>query len=180
MANAILKTPPGTLTFAHLFKPAPVMQGSTGDPQHEVTLVLKPAAQKTAEYKALVAAVDEATNELATELKVKPSQLRSPFRDGSERSEKYAGFEDGDVFFAAKSKFKPEVFNENNELVTDPDAVFAGQEGRLAVAIKKYNYNGNRGIGFYLQGVKITDSDKPRLDGRPSGASLWGDDDAAF
>lgn len=171
MAQELYTTPKGTLLYTHVFKPATAMDGGEG--KFEITVALPPEALKTAEYAALKKAVDEKIDSYAKELKVKPAALRSPLRDNDERHEKYPDtYLEGGVFFSAKSKFKPAVVDGGKRPITDEEAVWMGQEGRVRVSVYGYNISGNKGVGLGLSAVQVTDANKERIGGGDGAAGF--------
>ena len=172
MAAEKLRTPIGTFLYTHLFEPARAMGGGEG--KYETTLVLDAAALKTAEYAAIEKAVDALRAELARETKTTLANIKSPLRDNSEREEKAPEvYTEGGKFLSAKTKFQPTVVDRAKRPITDPDAVFGGQQGRLVVSPFKYNTNGNKGVSFSLDAVQVTDSDRERVGGGGAAVSLF-------
>src|SRR3954470_10902991 len=96
-------TPPGMLSFPHLFVPKPIVAG--GEPRYSLVLVFDQAAQALPEYRALKTAVAAAIDAKWGNGKSKDAafvrKLRLPFRDAGEKT-KYAGYEQGFRFISAQ------------------------------------------------------------------------------
>ncbi len=164
-----LITPFGILSFPTLFVPRAPVEGA--EPRYSLTLVFDKVQQATAEYKTLRDAVAACAREKWGN-KV-PSNLRSPFRDASEKD--YAGYEDGFIFINAWTKTAPGLVGPNREDIHDPNDIWAGQLARASVKPFAYDTSGNRGIGLSLQNVQIGKFDMPRLDGRVAASKAFDD-----
>lgn len=161
-----LRTPEGMLSFPHLFVAKPVVVG--GEPRFSLSLVFDKAAQGSDLFKALKRAVADAIEERFGPGKSKDTgfvkRLRLPFRDATEK--KYAGYDAGKVFISAWTKTKPGLVDGNLQDVTAPSDVWAGQTARATVTAFAYDQGANKGVGFMLNNVQITNADMPRMDGR--------------
>jgi hypothetical protein len=169
----LLKTPPATLCFPHLFVPrAPALNA---EPRYSCLLLFDQAAQEMPAYKALRQGVLEAVQiKHGAKAKELLKQLRLPFRDAGEKE--YNGFEPGMIFIQPWSKTdKPQVIDRNGNDILIPGDVFAGQLVRAAVRPFYYENTGNKGVSFGLHSIQIIDADKPRLDGRQSAKSVFDD-----
>jgi len=157
---AKITTPIGILSFPQVFQPKAPVEGA--EPRYSLNIVFDAEAQKTKEFKALVAAVEE---EAKTFFGGKvPSNWRNPIRDAGEKE--YAGYNAGDKYISAWSKSKPGIIGPRLEEIDMPDEVFAGQRVRATIRPFGYNQAGNKGVGLGLLNVQIAKKDMPRLDGR--------------
>lgn len=98
----------------------------------------------------------------------RPSNLRSPFRDGNtegrgEDGELWAGFEDM-IFIRVSSKFKPGVVDQKVRPILDPEKVYSGCYVRAQVHAYTYSNMGNKGVSFGLDNVQFVKDGEP-LDG---------------
>lgn len=172
-----LITPKGVLTFPTLFKPRAQAEGA--EPRYSVNILFDPAAQKSAEYAALKAAVKAAVVKTWGQDKfndrVFMGRLRSPFRDAAEKQ--YEGYQAGWIFISAWSKQQPGVVDGRLQDMTESE-VWSGQIGRLEVNPFTYQQQGNIGVSFGLNNVQITKPDAPRLDGRKQASAVFATDDA--
>lgn len=159
---AKVMTPVGILSFPNLFTARAPAEGA--DPRFSINILFDETAQKTQEYKNLVAAIDACAKEFF-QGKV-PANLHRPLRDASEKD--YNGYQEGWTFIAPWSKQRPGLIGPNKEEIDLPEQVFAGQKVRATVVPFGYNHLGKKGIGLGLQNVQIVKFDMPRLDGRSS------------
>lgn len=154
------QTPMFRASFPWLFEPQPPMEGSQGEPKYSVVMLFDEAARKTPEFKAMKDLANAAIREKWGDKP--PSNLRNPFRDGSEKSE-LDGYE-GMVFVSASSKMQPGVVNGRLQRIiskeVDPDGFYAGCYARATVTAYAYDKAGNKGVAFGLQNVqKIKDGE---------------------
>lgn len=163
----IIQTPIGILSYPHLFKARPVMEG--GEPRFSCNLIFDEIAQKSAEYMALrKLANDTALEFFGTRMK-DPNfarRLRAPFRSCVDRANTKGYDVPNGMFIAPWSKTQPKVVGPDTHEITVPTDVFAGQRARVQVNAFAYENAGNVGVSFGLQAVQITKRNMPRLDGR--------------
>jgi hypothetical protein len=160
-ARKSLTTPPGILSFPAIFearKPAP-----NAEPRFSIVLIFDEAAQKTPEFIALKNAAGAAAKAEWPGDKM-PSNLRSPFRKGEEKT--YAGYGPGKIFISAWSKSKPGIVDAGLNEILVPGDVWAGMLARATVTPFAYSNSGNVGVAFGLNNIQIIRKDMPRLDGR--------------
>jgi len=136
-------TPEFRVSFPHVFK-AHAFQDQ--EPKFRLTMLFDKAADLSAmKQLASNAAVEKWGKKI-------PADLRSPFRDGSEK-EDLEGYE-GMVFINATSKQKPGVVDENVQDIMDETEFYAGCYARATVTAYAYDAMGNRGVSFGLQNVQ--------------------------
>ena len=147
-------TPPGTLSFCQtLFEKDEKGKFSTA-------IVFKPGT----DLGELEALVSKAMEELAPK-DVNRKALRNPLaRDGAEKEHLGGPYVEGAKFFTAKTNFKPQVIDGDQNPIFDRDDVYAGCTGRLLVHCYYYDRDGNKGIGFGLDGVQKM-GEGERIDG---------------
>ena len=163
-----MKTPIGVLSFPTLFVARSAVVGQ--EPRFSLNLLFSPEVQKTAEYRALDAAMRAAaTEKWGANV---PRGLRSPRRTAGDKD--YAGYEPGWTYIAPWSKMKPRVLN-NDMLDMVPEDVWAGQHARAFIKFFAYDTSGNKGVACRLDGVHITSQNQPRLDGRRDMAEVFND-----
>ena len=97
---------------------------------------------------------------------VQTQQLRSPIRDGDQKSMDENGTVDktnfyyGNFFLRAKSKWEIPIVNTYNEEITDPNEVYGGCIVRAYVQFFAYDFMGNRGVSAGLRAIqKVSDGD---------------------
>lgn len=153
-------TPVGMLSFPAIFeakKPA-----DNAEPRFSIVLIFDEQAQKTPEYLELrKAAAACAKAEWGDK---RPNNLKSPFRDGEEKT--FTGYGPGKTFITAWSKTKPGVVDGSLHEIHAPSDVWAGQLVRATVSPFAYSKNGNNGVSFGLNNIQVVKKDMPRLDGR--------------
>lgn len=168
-------TPQGTLAFPFLAKPRPGLNG--GEDKYSCILIFSPAAQATPEFKAMRAAVNEAAVKKfgADKMNTKAfaEKVRLPFRKGDEMSDKYAGFDDADVWVNFSTKDRPKVLDGSLQEMMPAD-VWAGQLARAAVSAFGYDVSGNRGVSLGLNHLQVTKRNMPRIDGRVAAEKSFG------
>lgn len=162
MSNKLI-TPEARLSFPNLFVPKAGMDG-VGEPKYSAVLLFPKNADLSALKEAARAAIAEKWGDK------KPANLRSPFRDGSEKD--LDGYADC-IFVTVSSKQKPGVVDENVQPILDPNTIYAGCYVRASVRAYAYEKNGNRGVAFGLQNIQ-----KMR-DGQPFGNFSKPEDDFA-
>lgn len=174
MGTRSVLTPPGICSFLNLVTPRPIVDG--GEPKYGFTLIFDKAAQKRPEFRELEKAIDEALRQKwPTKL---PPGLRSPFRDGAEKAEKFEGYHPGDIFISPSSKDKPGCVDAQRQDIIDFSEVYAGWTARANVRPFAYDKGGNRGCGLFLDNVQFLRPGK-RLDGRKAASESFPDDEAA-
>lgn len=165
--NAIL-TPVGVASFVNLKEARSVVQGQ--DPRFSINLIFDEAAQKTAEYKALLDAIANVTKDKWGN-KV-PSNLRGPIRDGAEKENQYTGYRKGVVFINPWTKERPGVVDAGRNEIIDLSTVYAGMYARAFVRPFAYDSGSNKGISLLLDAVQFV-KDGERLDGRKSASQMF-------
>ena len=118
---------------------------------------------KTADLKEMQAAYEAAVKEKWGNKK--PANLRSPFRDGSEKeSPEY----EGKIFvtFRASEDRKPQVVGPSLAQITqDSGEFYAGCYAKVSYSCYAYDKQGNKGVAFSLGNIQKVRDGEP-LDGR--------------
>jgi hypothetical protein len=144
----VVLTPPFRVSFPSLFK-ATSYEG--GEPKYSVVAIFDKKmddAQKKL-YADMAAIAREAAE--AKWGKNLPKNLRSPFRDGTEKD--MEGYGPGVVFCTLSSKMPPGVIGRNKERLAEAD-VYAGCFARATVVAYAYDQRGNRGVAFGLNNLQ--------------------------
>jgi hypothetical protein len=81
-----------------------------------------------------------------------PKNLRSPFRDGSERADT-PGYDDC-IFISASSKNQPGLVNQKRQPILNERDFYAGCYARAEVLAFAYDKAGNKGVSFSLQNIQ--------------------------
>ncbi len=175
-----VKTPPGLLSFPHLFVPRSPARGV--DARYSIALLFDPAAQKRPEFKALKDAVFDVIAEQWGDNKAKDAKfiatLRLPWSDAG--SKDYEGYVAGHLVIQPWSKDKPGLIDVSGADILAPADVWAGQIARAFVNPFAYENSGNKGVSLGLQHVQILKADMPRIDGRKSAKDAFDDDLSEF
>lgn len=155
MGEAISRilTPEFRVSFPKVFKAEAFQEGQ--EPKYSIVMLfpkkMSPVMQKLFDQmKALAAATAKA--KWGDKM---PKNLRSPFRDGSEKD--LPGYEDV-IFVSASSKIKPGLVNENAEPLLGPEEFYPGCYAHAYVTCFAYDMAGNRGVSFGVSTIqKIKD-----------------------
>ena len=166
-------TPPGIISWPHLFQPRPVVVG--GEPRFSVTLILDKPAQAHEQWTKIRRQVAKVIDERWGNGKCKDQafvrSLRMPWMDCANKSQ-YGGFAvPGGIYINPWSKQKPNVFDRRVSPILDPLDVWAGQMAILSINVWAYQQSANRGVSMSLNNVQIIRTDGPRLDGRSTTGS---------
>lgn len=166
MADSV-KTPYGILSYPNLQTPRPAVEG--GDPRYSCVIIFDEEAVKSETFKQMKAAAAQAVREKWGENP--PKNLRSPFRQCSEKDA--APFTDhpNGIFISTWSKQRPGVVGPDLEEILSADEVWAGQIVRASVRFFAFDVSGNRGVGCGLGNLQIVKPNMPRIDGRKSAKS---------
>jgi hypothetical protein len=149
-----VQTPEARLSFPNLFQPKSYLEGQ--EPKYSCTLLF---SDKT-KLQALRDAVDQAKADKWGPKEKWPKNLRSPFRDGNEKSE-LQGYENC-IFITASSKQPPGVVNQRVEYITEKSGgIYAGCYVRATINAYAYDTAGNRGVAFGLQNIQKTRDGQP-------------------
>lgn len=145
-------TPEFRVSFPHVFKPNAFVNPKTGEsqePKFRLVMLFDKKADLTALKKARVAAIREKWGDDKAKW---PKNLRSPFRDGSEKSD-MEGYE-GKIFVSASSKQKPGLVNQQVQAIISEDEFYAGCYARATLFAYAYDAMGNKGVAFGLQNIQ--------------------------
>jgi hypothetical protein len=149
-ANVI--TPEFRVSYPSVFQPSSMDEKS--EKKYGITMLIP----KNVDIKPLRDLMMAAVIEKWPDAAKRPKGLRSPIRDGEEKSDKegYAGH----WFIAARNSTKPSVVDQNVQPILDQSLFYAGCYARASITAFAYDRNGNRGVAFSLQHVqKIRDGE---------------------
>lgn len=167
-----LITPPGTASYAFVWKPQPSMTVGQ-EPKFAITLVVSKKVDLEPLKNACRTAAIKKFGDKADKL-IRIGKIKLPFRDGDEEREDdelYAG----KIFFAAKSNQQPRVVDEDLQPITDQFEFYSGCKCRISVWPYGYDVNGNKGVAFSLNNVQKL-GDGERLSGRQAPEDEFGED----
>lgn len=146
------------LSYVHIFEKATFGDGKDG--KYSVSVLVPKTDTATLDK------LKKAINAAAAEGKTKkwggkmPRNFHSPLRDGDEErpdDEAYKGM----MFFNASSNRRPGVVDADLQAIMDPEQVYSGCWGRVAVNMYPYAVNGNNGVSAGLNNVqKLEDGER--------------------
>lgn len=173
-----LTTGIGTFSFPRLFA-SKAGTNDKGDTIYDVQFII-PKTQKE-DVRAILLAIKKVGEAKWGD---KWKQVRTPLRDGDREKDELT--EDGSTkgekyperlgcyFLNARTQRPVGVVDRQRVPITDPDAVYSGAKGKIAVQFYPYSQAGNHGIGVSLNGVqKIADGESIGGGGRPSVESMF-------
>lgn len=99
-----------------------------------------------------------------------PKKIRSPFRDGEERSDT-DGYENC-IFVTASSKTQPGLVNRQLKPILDEEEFYAGCYARAEIIAFAYDTKGNKGVGFALQNIQKLEDGEP-FSGRKDASEVF-------
>lgn len=147
-------TAPFRASFPALFEPTSMYENQ--EKKYEVTMLFPRETDLKLLKKIAKAAIKEKwKNE-------RPSNLKIPFRKGSEKPS-LEGYDDV-IFAKASSKRKPKIIDQRKQPVTDPEKIYPGIWLRAVVNAYCYDTAGNKGVSFGLQHVQIVRDDESFFD----------------
>lgn len=135
------------LSFAHIFQPAPDLNGND---KYSASLIIPKKSQTANRLKQAIA-------DMLADPEIKKNlgkgNIRNPLRDGDEKDdEAYAD----SYFINAKSNpdHKPKVLDKDRQEVVDPSEVYSGCYVQAVVSLYPYNKGVNKGIGVSLLAIR--------------------------
>lgn len=158
-----INTPKFRVSYPNVFKPK--RNELNGKDEYSVVALFP----KAADIKVLKEAAQKAIIERWGPDKTKwPTNLRSPFRDQSERAKEVdgkrilpAGHEEGAIFLNLKSSQRPGVVDQNVQDIIDESQFYAGCWARASVNAYAYDQKGNRGVSFGLGNIQKVAEGEP-------------------
>jgi hypothetical protein len=172
-----LTTGLGTLSFPHVFVQTK-SKNDKGEDVYDIQFII-PKSQRD-DVRALLIAIKKVGE---AKWGANWKKVRTPLRDGD--AEKDELTEDGSTkgdkyperlgcyFLNARSTKPVGVYDRQRNPINDPDAIYGGCKGKIAVTFYPYSTSGNHGIGVGLNGVqKIADGESFGTS-RPSVESMF-------
>lgn len=185
MANATPKdlrlnitTGVGIISFPHVFKTT-AETSDDGSPIYSIQLLIPKSDKETLrEILGAIKKVAEARwgsnwRSVRNPLRDGDAEADDIGDDGKTKREKYPE-RLGHYFINAKTYKPVGVYDRKRELITDPEEVYPGCKGKLAVLVKTYGNAGNNGVHLMLNGVqKVADGEPLAGGARPDVVSMF-------
>lgn len=161
-------TPSGKVNFPSVFE-----QDDKG--KFSLMLVFKKDQTDSAEFKGMVAALNEAAQERfeveSYKDKFKGKELNSPWKT----SDHYDFLEEDEIAVRLKSKFKPQIVDADGQTyLTDDEGFYSGCIARATYVATAYDQDGNRGVSFQLNNLQKTGVGKRFAGSRKAAADEFG------
>ncbi len=169
MANVM--TPEFRVSFPNVFKPK--MNDLSKVEEYSLVALFPKGADLTKLKLEAQAAITKKWGEDKTKW---PANLRTPFRDQSERAKDGKlplGYEEGAIYLNLKAKQRPGIVDDKVQDIIDEREFYAGCWARATLNAYAYDQKGNRGVSFGLGNIQ-----KLR-DGEPLGGRTRPEDDFA-
>lgn len=155
-------TPEFRLCFPALFEPKSFDTDTSQNANAKYSMVM--VFPKSADISALKEAATAAILAKWPDKASRPKNLKSPFRDGSEK-EDWEGFGSETIFIAASTKSRPGIVDQKRQPIFDSNEIYAGCYCRATIVPWAYDKAGNRGVSFWINNVqKLRDGES--LSGR--------------
>ena len=147
--NPRVVTGKARLSYAYLFKPQDKGDGKT--PKYSVSIIIPKTDKETIAN--IQKAFEEAKANSASYFGgTVPKLLKGGLRDGDAEKEDAAYAHS--MFINANSVKKPNVVDADMQPILDPDEVYSGCYGRVAIEFYPYNAEGSKGIACGLGNVQ--------------------------
>lgn len=172
-----LTTGIGTLSFPHLFA-SNANKNDKGETVYDIQIIIPKSQREDArEILKAIKTVGEAKwganwKKVRTPLRDGDAEKDELTEDGSTKGDKYPE-RLGCYFLNARSTKPVGVFDRQRTPITDPDAIYGGCKGKIAVTFYPYSTSGNHGIGVGLNGVQKIADGEAFGGGRPSVESMF-------
>ena len=140
-------TPEFRVSFPHVFKAHTGFEGQ--EAKYSLTMLFDKKADLT-KMKAAVAAA--ATEKWGSDKTKWPKGLRTPFRDGDEKSD-LQGYENT-IYVATSSKQRPGLVDQSVAPIISESEFYAGCYARATLTAFAYDKVGNKGVSFGLQNIQ--------------------------
>jgi len=167
----------GTLSFPHVFAQT-ASTNDKGETTYDIQFIIpKTQREDVREILRAIKTVGEA------KWGANWKKVRTPLRDGDKEAEDLT--EDGSTmgdeyperlgcyFLNARSTKPVGVYDRQRNPINEPDTLYGGCKGKIAVTFYPYSTSGNNGIGVGLNGVQKISDGEPFGNARPSVDSMF-------
>lgn len=172
-----LTTGIGTLSFPHVFA-STASKNDKGETTYDIQIIIpKTQREDLREILRAIKAVGEAKwgaqwKKVRTPLRDGDAEKDELTEDGTTKGEKYPE-RLGCYFLNARSTRPVGVYDRQRNPINEPDAIYGGCKGKIAVTFYPYSNSGNHGIGAGLNGVQKIADGEAFGGGRPSVESMF-------
>ncbi len=171
------KSPPGVLSFPHLFTPKPRAQGRP--PEYSLSLIFSPKDMDHKNWQAMKQAIyDAAADEFGADKVKDPRFMQTldlPIREAEKKN--YEGYLPGHKYISAWCKEAPQVIDRERLRIVDQSRVFAGQRAVISGRAFGWTNSDKKGVSLFLEHVWIVNENMPRIDGRKAAHERFADDE---
>ena len=147
---------PCRISYAHLIE-------TDKNDNYSVSLLIPKSDKKTLDEinKAVEAAIVDGKSKLANkDGAINKKMLKLPLRDADEEGHTSPDYQ-GNIFFNAKSKRRPQVVDRHKEMIYDAEEIYSGCYCNVMVNFYAFAVEGNKGIAASLGNVqKVKDGDR--------------------
>lgn len=159
-------TPIARVSFPYIFRPQmPSEDNDLKKPKYSAALLFPADADLTLLKEAAKKALEDKWGTDSTKW---PDNLRSPFRDQSEKT--VEGYTPGCKFITISSEHKPGLVGADGNHITDETLFYPGAWAWATVHAFAYDKKGNKGVAFGLDNIQKIRDDAP-LAGKPRAES---------
>lgn len=181
-----VQTGKARLSYANLAEAKTNKNDVNGIPYYSTQIIIPKSDKKTLErFTKAIESIKQ--SDRAKEIwgaKTNLKSIKSPLRDGDEadNQELLAG----NVYFSAKNKRQPMLVSRDKIEFSTAEEIeeelYSGCYAQVIVSLYPYNFNGNKGIGAWLEGVRKIADGEPLAGTKVSVDDFEGldDEDSAF
>lgn len=167
----------GTISFPHLFE-STKSKNDKGEDSYDVQIIIPKSDRES--LKAIMSAIKEVAQDRWGD---NWRKVRNPLRDGDREADEMT--DDGQTkgakyperlgcyFLNARSSKPVGVVDRARVPITNPNDIYGGCKGKLAVTFYSYATNGNSGVAAGLDGVQKVADGEPFGGGRPTLESMF-------
>jgi hypothetical protein len=137
-------TPEFRVSFPNVFRAASY---DGGEPKFNVSMIFSKKADLAAMKAIAKAAVKAKWGDKP------PSNLKNPFRDGTEK-EHLDGYGPDTIFVGASTKSRPGLVDKSLNPIIEEDEFYAGCYARATISAFCYDVKGNKGVSFGLHNIQ--------------------------
>lgn len=150
--STLIMTPEFRVSWPQVFKPT-VIENS--GPRYRITMLF----DKKTDLSAINKAIEKEIDLRWPDKKSRPSNLKTPLKDGDVEKENIPGYKNV-VFASASNKMKPPLVDAKVQPILDESLFYPGCYARMQIAIYAYPKEGKiavaKGVSFSIQAIQKT------------------------